>query len=157
MNLYAIALVAHSYVRWLVLLVAIVLLVRTLMGWLGGREWTGADNRLHGLLVGVVNLQFVLGALLYAWLSPVTYAFFGNMGGGMGEPMLRFFGIEHIVGMVVAITLIHIGRGRSQRKTGSARHKTVFITLLIAVLVMLVSIPWPARPYGRPLFRTLDI
>jgi hypothetical protein len=151
--IYAHVLYVHSYLRWLVLFLALVVLVHSFVAWSRGRDWTGRDARLQGAFVNTFNLQFVLGLLLYAWLSPVTYAFFGSPAEGMQNPTLRFFGVEHIIGMVAAIAVVHIGRGRSGRVHGPLRHRVVFVTTLVALLIIAASIPWPALQHGRPLFR----
>jgi hypothetical protein len=56
--------------------------------------------------------------------------------------------------MIIAIALAHVGRART-KKLGDApsRHKTALIFYGFALVVMLLSIPWPGTPGGRPLFR----
>jgi predicted membrane channel-forming protein YqfA (hemolysin III family) len=67
---------------------------------------------------------------------------------------LRFFVVEHPFGMVVSLALAHIGRARLKRATDSGvRHRTALIFFGLSLLVMMASIPWPAMPAGRPLFR----
>ena len=153
-TLYGFAVFTHSYVRWLVLAMAVVVLVRTFLGWRRGRPWTAADDRWHSAFVGIIDLQFTIGLLLYLWLSPVTWAFFTGVGAAMKDPMLRFFGLEHVFGMVAAMTLIHVARGRSRRfATDRLRHRQVWMTTLVALAIIAASIPWPVLPYGRPLLR----
>ena len=154
MTFYALVLFTHSYVRWLVLAMALTVLIRSLVGWQRGSPWTSADEKWHAAFVGIVDLQFTLGLLLYVWLSPVSWAFFGDVGGSMKDPMLRFFGIEHIVGMIVAVTVIHIARDRSRHAASDRlRHRKVWISTLVAILIVAASIPWPVLSYARPLFR----
>jgi hypothetical protein len=150
--MYRAVLFGHAYLRWFVLLVALVVLVRTFLGWRGRREWLPADEKLHVALVAGVDLQFLLGLILYV-LSPITRAFLSDAGTAMKDPILRFFGVEHLVGMLIAVTLFHIGRAVSKKAAGAARHKKVFTFTLAAAVVAFLAIPWPSRPYGRPLFR----
>jgi hypothetical protein len=153
-TLYGAVLFTHSYVRWLVLALAVVVLARAFLGWRRGRAWTAADERWHSAFVGIVDLQFTLGLLLYLWLSPVSWAFFRSAGAALRDPMLRFFGVEHVVGMVVAVTLIHMARDRSRRAASDGlRHRQVWITTLVALAIIAASIPWPVFPYARPLLR----
>jgi hypothetical protein len=44
------------------------------------------------------------------------------------------------------------------KKTTAAaqRHKTALIFYALALVIILLSIPWPGTPAGRPLFRGLD-
>jgi NhaP-type Na+/H+ or K+/H+ antiporter len=100
------------------------------------------------------DLQFLVGLLLYAVFSPLTRAAFTDFGAAMRDSVLRFFAVEHIFGMVVALALAHIGRGRLRRLTDdTARHRTMAIFFTLALVIMLVTIPWPFMPAGRPYFR----
>lgn len=154
MTIYQYALFAHSWLRWIVLLLVIVVVLRSMQGWWSGRVWTSLDEQLHVALTGSVDLQFLIGLLLYVWLSPLPQAFYQGLSGSMKEPILRFYGIEHSVGMLVAVALIHIGRKRSQKAPLVAvRHRRVLTWTLTAAAIMLASIPWPSLVYGRPLFR----
>jgi hypothetical protein len=68
--------------------------------------------------------------------------------------VLRFFAVEHITGMLVVVVVAHLGRVKTQRpQQASARHRAAAIWYGAAVLIALVSIPWPFLPYGRPLLR----
>jgi hypothetical protein len=44
-------------------------------------------------------------------------------------------------------------RVRSKRAAGPLRHRRVFISTLVALALILIAIPWPFLPYGRPLLR----
>lgn len=154
MSLYEIVLLAHSYLRWLLVIVLVVVIARSIRGWLGPREWSPLDERLHLGLVAGVDLQFLLGLVLYVFLSPITQAFFTAPGLGMKDATLRFFGVEHLLAMFVMIVVIHVGRVMSKRaKTPKLRHRRVWTTTLAALLLVLISIPWPFLKYGRPIFR----
>jgi hypothetical protein len=100
-----------------------------------------------------VNWQFTLGVIMYFFLSPFSHAFFANVSLGYSEPTLRFFGLEHPIAMLTAVSLVHLGRERSQRATGRDRHRSAFRWTLAAVLVFAIAIPWPFLKYGRPLLR----
>jgi hypothetical protein len=154
MSVYEIVLLAHSYLRWLLVVLFVVVIARSVRGWLGAREWAPLDERLHLGLVALVDLQFLLGLVLYVFLSPITQAFFLAPGPAMKDATLRFFGVEHVLAMFVMIVVIHVGRVLSKRaKTPKLRHRRVWTTTLAAIVLVLVSIPWPFLKYGRPLFR----
>jgi hypothetical protein len=101
-----------------------------------------------------VNWQFTLGVIMYLFLSPNSHAFFANVGAAYAEPTLRFFGLEHPIAMLTAVSLVHLGRERSERTTGRARHRAAFVWTVAALLVFAIAIPWPFLKYGRPLLRT---
>jgi hypothetical protein len=154
LSTYPIALFAHSWIRWVVLVCLVLVVVRTLRGWLGGHLWTPTDERLHSALVGAADLQFLLGLWLYLGASPFVRAFLANPGVEVHTRLLRFFGLEHVLMMVVAVALIHVGRATSQKATDARlRHRRTAIWTLVATLLVLSSIPWPSFPVERPLFR----
>jgi hypothetical protein len=86
--------------------------------------------------------------------SPTVQAAFGNIGAAMRNPEYRFYVVEHSLGMIIAITLAHIGRVRSKKaKTDDAKFKGAAIFYVLALVIMLGVIPWPGMPGGRPLIR----
>jgi hypothetical protein len=150
--MYLVSLYLHSWLRYVVLALGIWLLVAAVRGKSRG-DWTPSDEKLHARFLAVLDTQFTLGLLLYAVLSPVTSAAFSNMGAAMKDGTLRFFAVEHLVTMFLAVAAAHIGRVRSKRKSGAARHKTTLIFQVIWLVLTLLAIPWPMIDAGRPLFR----
>jgi len=67
----------------------------------------------------------------------------------MGNDVLRFFAVEHIFGMVVAVIVAHVGRVLSKKAAGPRKkYRAAAIWYTFSVLVILAMIPW-----DRPLFR----
>jgi hypothetical protein len=152
--MYPLMLVVHSLLRWLVLAAGLVAFGRALAGMRGRGAWTAADDRAGQLFVGTLDLQLLIGLVLYFGLSPITRAAFQDFGGAMGNSMLRFWAVEHILGMVIAVALAHIGRIRVRKTTDAVRrHKLAAIFFGLALVAILATIPWPGMPAGRPLFR----
>src|SRR4029077_2993408 len=75
-------------------------------------------------------------------------------GAAMKDPVARFWAVEHITSMMLAVILAHVGRvlGRKAATPDSRRMK-LFICFGIATVLMLLAIPWPGMSAGRPLFR----
>ena len=87
-------------------------------------------------------------------MSPITKEALRNFGAAMDNAGLRFWAVEHVFGMVVAIALAHAGRARTKKlRDDAARHKVAAICFVLALVAILVSIPWPGMPNGRPLWR----
>jgi hypothetical protein len=150
---YPIALLLHSWVRWAVLAMLIVVVVRAWQGRTGFGAWLPLDERMHTALVGVVDLQFMLGLWLYG-ASPFARAFLGDLGTTIHNRELRFFGLEHVTMMLIAVALVHVGRARSKAVTDERlRFRRVFSWTAAALFCVLASIPWPVFPVARPLFR----
>jgi uncharacterized membrane protein YozB (DUF420 family) len=154
---YAPMLFIHSWLRWIVLLLGALAVGRALNGVRTRRPFTPIDDAAARRFIMVLDIQLLAGLVLYLWASPFTTEAFGDMAGTMRNAPLRFFVVEHPVGMVVALALGHIGRARLKKAADSAaRHRTALIFFGLSVLVMLLTIPWPALPAGRPLFRGIE-
>lgn len=152
--MYTFVLALHSLVRWVVLVLAVVAIVRAWWGWLGGKPWSGVQKGLNVGLVSALDLQLLLGLWLYAVLSPLTQAAFQNFGGAMKSGPLRFWAVEHIGLMIVAIVLAHVGQALSKRApTDAGRYKRAAIFFTLALVAILVAIPWPGTEVARPLLR----
>jgi hypothetical protein len=133
MSLLTVFLALHNIVRWLVIILAVVALVRAYRGWLGKREWTDNDRKAGVFFGMVVDIQFLLGIILIFLV---------------GLPNLGSFGIDHVIPMIVAVLLIHLGTAMSRRASEAvAKHRSAAMWFSLAVIIILVAIPW-----SRPLF-----
>jgi hypothetical protein len=152
---YSIVLTLHSFVRWVLVIAAVVAVARAFAGWLGKKEWAALDGQLGMLLSSAADLQMLLGLALYIFLSPLTQAVFRNFGAAMSDPVLRYWGVEHIAMLFAAVVLIHIGQMMARRAQAALKYKWVSIFFGLALLAMLVAIPWPFLPVGsgRPWIR----
>ena len=150
--MYSLFVALHSLLRWVVLIAGILAVGRAVAGLLGPRLWTPRDDRGGRFFVIAVDTQMLVGLILYGILSPITYAAFSNMGGAMKDGTLRFYTVEHVFIMLIAVALVHIGRKRVQKASGdAAKHRTAAIFFGLALVLILAGIPWPFREVGRPL------
>lgn len=141
-------LAAHNIVRWVVLLTGVIALLNSYRGLFTGAVWTPRDRTMVAVYANTFGLQFLLGLLLYVWLSPVTRTGFGDMGAAMRDPALRLFVIEHPVAMLLGLALAQIALGRTRKAaTDAARFRIAAILLTVSLLLVLVRTPW-----ARPLF-----
>ena len=133
----------HSMFRWMVLILLVVTIIFGLAGWFGKKEWTKKDN-LAGLLLTIfVDIQFLVGIILYAFVSPLTRTAFANFGVAMKDTTLRFYAVEHILMMIIAVVLVHVGRAKSKKAIVSwKKHRSSAIFYGIALIVILAAIPW---------------
>ena len=148
--MYSFVLAIHNIVRWLVLIFGIIAIVRAYLGWFGKKEWTDLDDKLGMGLTISIDVQFLLGLLLYIFLSPITTNAFANMSAAMSDSGTRYFLIEHSLMMLVAIILAHIGRSQAKKAdTDAGKHKASAIFYTLALLVILAAIPWfrPLLPF----------
>ena len=146
----ALAVSVHSMMRWVVLLLGVLAVMRAWMGKSGSRPWTPTDDRT-GLLFSIgLDLQFLLGIILFL-KSPITVMGVHELGITMTSRVLRFFTVEHPIMMIAAISLVHVGRARIRRASGEReRHRRAFFFFGLGLLLILAGIPWPFLSYGRP-------
>ena len=143
----------HSWLRWLVLLTGFLAFGRAAAGASGRKPWKPSDDRAGFWFVMALDVQFLLGLILYAFLSPITRAAFGDFGAAMKNSGLRFWAVEHVFGMLIGVALAHVGRVRARKTDSLRRHRVTAIFFGLALAAILASIPWPGTPNGRPLLR----
>jgi len=102
-----------------------------------------------------LDLQVLLGLVLYFFFSPFWLATYQTFGETMRSPVARFFGVEHETAMLLAALAAHVGSHRAKlAATDTAKHRIVAVATAIFFALLLWAIPWPWREVGRPLFRT---
>ena len=150
--MYSLALLLHSWLRWLTIAAGLGATVTAFSGQAGDGS-TRADR--WGLIFTIaLDLQLLLGLVLYVALSPTTAAIFGDFGAAMRDPVARFWAVEHVTLMLVAVIAAHVGRVLARKApTPAAKRMRMVICLTIATVPMLAAIPWPGMRAGRPLFR----
>lgn len=117
------------------------------------------DRRVDLFLMIAAHITLVIG--VYQWFAGPwglnliqTY----GMSEVMSKTPLRFWAIEHMSGMLIAIILITVGRGAVKRNTIWTTHKKAFWFFLIALLIIIASVPWPFREgIGRPWFPGMGV
>ena len=141
--MYSVLLIVHSWLRWAVLAAGIFAAAR-------GGSGRGSAGRWYTILL---DTQMLLGLLLYFVLSPLTTAALGDFGTAMRTPQLRYFAVEHVFGMLIAIALAHVGGAKVRKASFERKPRTALIFYGLSVVALLASIPWPGMTAGRPLFR----
>lgn len=141
----------HNFLRWFIILFALWTIVKSLAGMNGGKSFTKSDKRPAMLLMIFADIQLVLGLVLFIskdWFKVLT------SGGFMKLPAQRFWAMEHALGMLIAIILIHAGYSVVKKNVPDAtKFKRLFWCTLLALVVIFITIPWPFREIiGRPLF-----
>jgi len=147
--LFSILLPLHSILRWIVILLAVVTIGRALIGWLGKKPWTQLDSRLSSVFTIGFDIQVFVGLILY-FISPNNQVALRNFGAAMGNADLRFFAVEHIFLMILALGIAHAGRTLSRKaKDAFKKHRNAALFYILAILIVLSAIPWATRPLFR--------
>lgn len=147
--LYSILLPLHSILRWVVILIAVITIGRALYGWLKKRPWVLLDRRLSAYFTHGLEIQVLIGLILY-FISPTNQTALQNFGAAMGNASLRFFAVEHVVMMVLAVAIAHAGRTLARKaKDSYKKHRNAALFYILAILIVLAAIPWATRPLFR--------
>ena len=88
------------------------------------------------------------------FLSPKVQFVENWMSSDVANGMYRFFGLEHILTMILAAVIITIGRSKAEKKLKGTRdkHRRVMLNYLAGLILILISIPWPFRGFGNGWF-----
>jgi hypothetical protein len=136
MTLYTFFKYLHSGFRYIVLILVIIAMIQSLIGWLGKKPYTETARKINLFALISAHTQLLIGIVLY-FLSP--YVQFNSM--TMKDRTTRYFTVEHWVMMVIAIVIITIGYSKSKKKTtAEAKYKTIAISYIIAFVVIIFTL-----------------
>ncbi len=133
----------HSLFRYLILIFLLIAIYKAFTGWLGKKPFTKSNKTMNLMSLIFAHSQLLFGIWVYAQ-SPVVQ--FSNLSNATKE--VRFFTMEHGVMMIIAILLITLGYSLSKKgATDEAKHKRIAIFYLLALILILIAIPWPCGPF----------
>ena len=131
----------HSVLRWAILILLLIALLQAF-----GKK-PGIRKSSLWLLI-CAHITLLVG--LYQWftgklgLKLIQDAGFSVV---MKDSASRFWAVEHITGMLIAIILITIARGKAK----VLNYNAAAWLYLIALILILATVPWPFREgIGRP-------
>src|SRR5919197_37871 len=150
--MYSIVLLIHSWIRWLAIVAAMGATLAVVRGKVEGDR--SIADRWGVLLVTTLDIQLLLGLVLYLVVSPNMAEIRAHFGEAMRVPQLRFWAVEHLTAMLLAVVLAHVGRVLARRApTPGAKRTRLLVCYGLATLLILIGTPWPGLVYGRPWFR----
>jgi len=150
--MYSLVLTLHSWIRWIALVSGVGATLAAVRGKVEG-ERSIADRWAMSAMMAL-DIQMLLGLILYLGLSPNMAEILNHFGESMRRADTRFWAVEHISTMIGAVALSHVGRVLARKAPNAAAKRTrLLITFGLATVLMLLGMPWPGRPGGRPLFR----
>jgi hypothetical protein len=126
----------HSLLRYFILLALVVVIVKALMGLTNKQPYGKWDNKLGLYLFIFTHMQLLLGLILY-FVSPRVQ--FGST--TMSDKFTRYWTVEHITAMLIAVVLITLARTTSKRMPDDlAKHRRMLIFNALALLVIVGTI-----------------
>lgn len=128
----------HSGWAYLALLLLVVAVVNSLIGWSSKKEFTAKDRKIAMFGLIATHIQLLVGLILY-FVSPLGSAVFGEM----KDAALRLTSLEHPLTNIIAIILITIGWSKHKKAaTSEAKFKSIAIFFGLGLLLILSRIPW---------------
>jgi hypothetical protein len=144
----------HSLFRWLVLSTLLLSIVLAYNGWRRKSVFTSFANSVRHWTATIAHLQLLIGITIYFQSPVVMFPMPDNPNKLINEQ--TFFKYLHIVLMLLAVVLITVGSARAKRMhTDAAKFRTMLIWFVIALVIILIAIPWPFSPFAnRSLIRS---
>ncbi|HET7178331.1 MAG TPA: cytochrome B [Chryseosolibacter sp.] len=141
--MYNALLFVHSYVRYIVLILLIVVIIASAVGLINKKPYSNSDNKLGLSLLIFTHLQFLVGIILYFVSPAVVFS-----GESMKNSSARYWLVEHAFGMIIAIALITAARVTSKKMSDSqAKYRRLLIFNLIAFLIIVLTISFSGRDF----------
>lgn len=150
--MFEVTLFLHSWLRWVVVVIAFMLMIKLTNSWLKKETWKGSEfSYLNGFLQ-IYNTQIAVGLALYFGLSPIPKAVIGDLD-LIKNPYFFFFSLRHPISMILGVGIFQIGVALAKKRAAEKRYRILAITMILVLMVILSAIPWPNLDYGRNLFR----
>jgi hypothetical protein len=135
----------HNAMRWFILILLLICLFQAFT-----KKEGIAKNSLWLLIASHITL--LLGLFQYFTSETVGFGMIERVGGFsnvMKDGFARFWVVEHITAMILAIVFITVARGRAKKLNYGAS----MWMYLIALVLIVVAVPWPFRDLvARPWF-----
>ncbi len=152
--MYEFLLTLHSWLRWLVLLLGIIVIYGNYNGWKMSLPYVGMNKKLNTYFIASLHTQLILGLILYFGVSPMMKDILADFGGSMKNSEMRFWSVEHMLGMIIGIAIAQIGSIKARKQpTDALKYKTAFIWFTVAFIFILLMIPFGIWNVERPFFR----
>ncbi|MBL0740378.1 hypothetical protein [Chryseolinea lacunae] len=152
--MYSFVILFHSCFRWLVLVSLVYAIVRAAWGYAKQQPFSPRDNAARHWTATIAHLQLMAGFYLY-FTSPFMKAQFAAWKHAQVQADGIFFTIVHIGAMFCAVVLITVGSALAKRRTNDIeKFRTMLVWFSVALVVILLAIPWPFSPWAhRPFIR----
>jgi hypothetical protein len=147
---YGLLLVVHSLLRWLVVGAGVAAVAQAGASLATGGSFEKRHRLTNLVFVIAMDVQLLIGIALYAVFSPITTGAFSDFGAAMKNADVRYWAVEHITGMVIAVIAMHVSAALGRRASSDrGKHIWFAVGFGIALLAVLGSIPWVSRPLLR--------
>ena len=145
----------HNLLRWVILILLVISIVKAYSGWQQKKTFSSSDKRIWLFTLISAHITLLIG--LFQWLWGRYGILKIDLPEGesiMKNKLFRFFWVEHPTFMILAIVMITLGYGMAKNPVpDTVKFKRTFWFFVIALLMILVAVPWPFRAgISRPWF-----
>lgn len=145
----------HNLLRWIILILLLVSLVKAFTGWQSKKTFSSGDRITWLFTLIAAHTTLLVG--LYLWLWGRYGMLKTSLPEGtsiMKDKFFRFFWVEHPSFMILSVVMVTLGYGMAKKPVpDEVKYKRAFWFFIIALLMILVAVPWPFRAgIGRPWF-----
>ena len=139
--MYESLLLAHSLLRYFILIALVAVIIMAIRGLTAKQPYGKWDNMVGLYLFIFTHMQLLIGLVLYG-VSPFVQ--FG--GETMSNKVTRYWTVEHIVSMLIAIVLITLARTTAKRMTSDAsKHRRMAVFNVLALVIIIGTIMMSGR------------
>jgi hypothetical protein len=140
----------HHLLQWVILVLALITLYKAFSGRSGAVPFLASDRKIVLFTMIAAHLQLVIGLYQYLFGDRGLKAIQANgMADTMKNGVSRFYAIEHISMMLIAILLLTLANSASKKAIeDKEKWNKIFLFTLFALALILISIPWPFREAG---------
>jgi phosphotransferase system glucose/maltose/N-acetylglucosamine-specific IIC component len=139
----------HSVLRWVILILLLIAVYKSIAD--RNKAFTPGHRKTALILLICCDIMLLLG--IYQWVAGtkgLESIQTNGMAVVMKNPTLRFFAVEHLVAMIIAIALVHIGYSYAKKNIpDTVKHKRTLLFFGLALIIIIISIPWPFRVVGE--------
>ena len=124
----------HSFVRWIIVVVAVAAIVKFAIGWAGNSFFKGMDRGLASGFSGLMDLEVTLGLIYLIW-------------NGIAVEGFPAFRIEHGVTMIIAAAVAHLP-SRFKNLNDKLRFQYSLIAILGSLVLVAIGISFLPQGWG---------
>ena len=145
----------HNLLRWIILILLLLSIYRAFVGWKNKKTFSDGDRKIWLFTLIAAHITLLVG--LYQWLWGRYGMLSTKVPEGisvMKDKFYRFFWVEHPAMMILSVIMITLGyRVGKKNLPDQVKYARALWLFIVALLFILVAIPWPFREViGRPWF-----
>lgn len=116
----------HSIIRWIIMVVAVLAIVKFAIGWAGNSLFKAMDRGLASGFSGLMDLQVLLGLIYFIW-------------NGIAVTGFPFYRILHMIIMLGAVAVAHLP-ARFKTLTDKLRFQYSVLAIIASLVLVVIGV-----------------